>query len=167
MVIPTLTRCKAVSLNFGRNSMRPAARWGFSGRWQTSQRSDRKIPRLIGAAERPLFVMYGQTEAASYGTELTLLQLEKLAGLKREHRGAGLLFHFHAQDLESLAAFIERRDQTLTHFGFTAVELRRFACLLNGRGLDRIVPVGQALTFNRFWDGYDLLREMLCSVYIE
>jgi hypothetical protein len=109
----------------------------------------------------------GVTSLKSYGSELTLLQLEKLAGLKREHCGAGLLFHFYTLDLESLAPFIERRDQTLTHFGFSAAELRRFACLLNGRGLDRMVPMGQALTFNRFWDGYDLLREMLRSVYIE
>jgi len=39
--------------------------------------------------------------------------------------------------------------------------------LLNGRGIDRIVPLGKALTFNRYWDGYDLLAEMIRHVYVE
>jgi hypothetical protein len=32
--------------------------------------------------------------------------------------------------------------------------------------VDRIVPVGQALQFQRFWDGYDLLQELTRHVYI-
>ena len=34
-------------------------------------------------------------------------------------------------------------------------------------GIDRIVPMGKALTFNRYWDGYDLLAEMIRHVYVE
>jgi hypothetical protein len=30
---------------------------------------------------------------------------------------------------------------------------------LGGRGVDRIVPFGSALTFGAIWDGYDLPRE--------
>ncbi len=32
--------------------------------------------------------------------------------------------------------------------------------------IDRIVPVGQALEFSRYWDGYDLLEEMSRRVYL-
>jgi hypothetical protein len=35
----------------------------------------------------------------------------------------------------------------------------------NGRGVDRIVPFGEALTFGRFWDGYDLLAELTRRVH--
>ena len=37
----------------------------------------------------------------------------------------------------------------------------------DGPGLDRLVPFGQALTFNRYWDGYDLLQEFTRRVYLE
>jgi hypothetical protein len=37
---------------------------------------------------------------------------------------------------------------------------------VNGRGVDRIVPLGQALTFDYRWDGYNLLQELTRHVYI-
>lgn len=61
--------------------------------------------------------------------------------------------------LAALVPLIERRDQTLTHYGFADTELTDLATALNGRGVDRIVPFGSALTFDRVWDGYDLLTE--------
>jgi len=30
---------------------------------------------------------------------------------------------------------------------------------VGGRGIDRVVPFGQALSFASVWDGYDLLTE--------
>ena len=38
---------------------------------------------------------------------------------------------------------------------------------LNGNAIDRVVPIGQALQFHRFWDGYDLLQEFCRCVYLE
>jgi hypothetical protein len=52
-----------------------------------------------------------------------------------------------------------RQDQTVSHFGIAPAELRAFAETLAGRGVDRIVPFGSALTFDAIWDGYDLPRE--------
>jgi len=31
--------------------------------------------------------------------------------------------------------------------------------LCNGRGVDRMVPIGDALAFDDVWDGFDLLGE--------
>lgn len=101
------------------------------------------------------------------GPECAVLTLEEVSNLQREHCGGGLLFQAYAKHLNDIVPLIVRRDQTLTHFGFTAGELRELATLLNGRGIDRIVPVGQALNFNRFWDGYDLLREFTRTVHIQ
>ncbi|WP_426508590.1 hypothetical protein ACPPVO_58855 [Dactylosporangium sp. McL0621] len=61
--------------------------------------------------------------------------------------------------LAELAPAIRRKDQTLAQFGFTRAELDDFVTLVAGRGLDRIVPFGQALTFAGVWDGLDLLHE--------
>ncbi|MBR7831786.1 gamma-glutamyl phosphate reductase [Actinospica durhamensis] len=64
-------------------------------------------------------------------------------------------------DLDALAPLITRRHQTIGHFGFERDTLLAFARRLAGRGVDRLVPVGEALAFERVWDGYDLLYE--CS----
>jgi hypothetical protein len=58
-----------------------------------------------------------------------------------------------------------RKDQTMTVSGIDAERLARFVRKVNGRGIDRIVPFGEALTFGRYWDGYDLLAELTRRVY--
>ncbi len=103
----------------------------------------------------------------TFGSEVTVLHLEDIAGFSREHCGGGLLFQAYAATIDEVTAIVGRREQTLTHFGFSADELRAFARKLNGRGIDRCVPIGQALSFHRFWDGYDLLREFIRTVYIQ
>ena len=105
--------------------------------------------------------------AQQVDNQLTVAQLENIRHLDRDHCGGGFLFQHYAEGLESLAACVARKDQTLTYFGFEPVEMAAFAQMLNGRGIDRIVPMGKALTFNRYWDGYDLLAEMIRHVYVE
>jgi hypothetical protein len=70
------------------------------------------------------------------------------------------------EDLSAIAGCIERRDQTFTHFGFAQNEIEEFARKLNGRGLDRLVPVGEALAFEAVWDGYDLPKQFTRLVSI-
>ncbi|HWF47503.1 MAG TPA: hypothetical protein VG168_10895, partial [Bryobacteraceae bacterium] len=100
------------------------------------------------------------------GPECVVLELEEAAKLDRNHCGGGLLFQTRADHLLDVAPWIDRRDQTLTHFGFTSEQLRELAVLLNGRGIDRMAPIGQALNFHRYWDGYDLLREFTRTVHV-
>ena len=50
--------------------------------------------------------------------------------------------------------------------GFSDKELADFARSLHGRGIDRIVEFGDALTFGSFWDGYDLLAELTRTVTV-
>jgi len=103
----------------------------------------------------------------TYGTELTVLRLKDLTTLAREHCGGGLLLSVNVPELSSLKEIVQRRDQTLTYFGFDHQQIKAFAGDLNGRGIDRIVPIGQALTFNRYWDGYDLLQELTRRVWMQ
>jgi hypothetical protein len=70
---------------------------------------------------------------------------------------------FTTQKVSNLNLIIDqmmRKVQTLTYFGFSYDELSQFASFLNGRGIDRIVPIGQALDFDEIWDGKDLLMEL-------
>lgn len=109
----------------------------------------------------------GVTRYEWLGNGLTVLGHDASLATPDEHCGGGLFYQARINELSDIAAFIRRRDQTMTYFGLTGAALRRLGVLLNGRGVDRIVPIGQALTFNRFWDGADLLQEMTRRVYVE
>jgi hypothetical protein len=98
--------------------------------------------------------------------ETTILSLDSFQWPKGGHCGGGLFFSARVDRLSDLAPALSRKDQTLTHFGFGASELREFA-RLPGRAIDRIVPIGNALQFSRFWDGYDLLHEYCRFIYCE
>jgi hypothetical protein len=100
------------------------------------------------------------------GNELTVLGVSQLEGFDRTHPGAGLLFETSVAALSDLLPFLERKDQTLVTYGFAADELETFARSAHGRGIDRIVPVGEALTFGSLWDGYDLLAELTRTVHV-
>lgn len=84
--------------------------------------------------------------------------LATLEQVSREaHSGGGLFLEAECTDLTALQGFVTRKDQTLAVYGFSAETLREFAQDLTGLGIDRIVPIGQALDFNWIWDGYDLM----------
>lgn len=102
-----------------------------------------------GDAERVEFV----------GNAIASVRLTGPGALPRGWLGTGTLAYARVDALAEVAELIERRDQTLTYFGFTVAELTELAQRLAGRGVDRFVPVGQALSFSPVWDGYDLLRE--------
>ena len=54
----------------------------------------------------------------------------------------------------------------MAHFGFALAELRALARELGARGVDRLVPVGEALAFEPTWDGYDLIGDFLRRVTV-
>ncbi len=100
------------------------------------------------------------------GNELTVLDLSTLEGFDRTHPGAGLFYAIALPSLDDLAPFVVRKDQTMTVSGIDGERLARFVRRVNGRGIDRIVPFGEALTFGRYWDGYDLLAELTRRVVV-
>jgi hypothetical protein len=80
--------------------------------------------------------------------------------------GAGGFIEHTVASLDELMPHLDERDQTLTYHGFGRDELIHLVTKLGGRSLDRIVPIGQALQFGRFWDGFDLLSEMTKTVVV-
>ncbi|MET7751467.1 acyl-CoA reductase [Micromonospora sp. NPDC005367] len=93
------------------------------------------------------------------GNELATVELADPADIPRRWLGVGTFPQARVDTLTELAPLVVRRDQTVTHFGFNADELVDFARTVAGRGVDRIVPIGDALSFAATWDGYDLMRE--------
>jgi hypothetical protein len=90
---------------------------------------------------------------------VTAMTLTAVPEAPRRWIGAGAFPFAEVGSLLDLVPAMNRQDQTFSHFGFSGDELRDFAMALGGRGVDRIVPFGQALTFSAIWDGYDLPHE--------
>ncbi|MED7927586.1 acyl-CoA reductase [Nonomuraea sp. LP-02] len=99
----------------------------------------------------------GVAESVEFrGNALANVTLVEETTVPRRWLGAGTFVHCRLGGLAELGAVVERRDQTMTHFGFGREELEELARGLGGRGVDRMVPVGSALSFGRVWDGVDL-----------
>ncbi|WP_158284729.1 acyl-CoA reductase [Oricola cellulosilytica] len=90
---------------------------------------------------------------------VTSVELCDLPDIREIKPGAGFLFFKHVNNASEIAAFVRRKDQTVTHFGFDADALKRIASELLVSGVDRLVPVGSALNFDVIWDGFDLMAQ--------
>lgn len=74
--------------------------------------------------------------------------------------GSGFLAHTQVDSVSSLPLLLGRHHQTITYFGLTEAERVELAREAGRVGVDRIVPVGQALDFGPYWDGYDLWSDL-------
>ncbi len=95
----------------------------------------------------------------TYNAALTVMSLaswEGVSAYKALHYGYGLLLTTRLEKLRDLSVFAEKRDQTLSVWGFSPDEVHAFIAQCGGRGFDRVVPVGQALSFDPIWDGINL-----------
>lgn len=86
--------------------------------------------------------------------------LKSEKSFREDHPGNGLLVQFFLPQLVDLARHIKPEDQTLSIYGFSTGEVSKLLASLRNRGLDRVVPIGQALEFDNIWDGIDLLESM-------
>lgn len=110
---------------------------------------------------------FDATGMSASSAALTVLEVRDLAPMSEDFCGGGFLYESRVRSLVDLAHAIGRRHQTLAVHGIDAADARELAVAVNGRGIDRIVPIGQALQFNRHWDGYDLFTEFTRQVTID
>jgi hypothetical protein len=123
--------------------------WGVDAAMAVEKRVSTYGVAAEGAASRIAFT----------GNAVATLDLVSPADVPRRWLGAGTFPIAVIPSLVDLVPIVTRKDQTFSHFGFAREELAEFALALGGRGIDRIVPFGSALTFSASWDGYDLTRE--------
>lgn len=97
----------------------------------------------------------------------TVARLLGMANVRRDGPGGGFFFETHIPNIEDVLDVLRPSDQTLTHYGITREQLHRLAQSGRLRGVDRMVPVGQALQFSHLWDGLDLLSAFSRSVYFQ
>jgi hypothetical protein len=79
------------------------------------------------------------------------------AAVREIHCGNGLFLEQSAATLAELAPQFSDKEQTLSVFGFDREALIAFVEALPPRAVDRLVPIGQALSFAPVWDGQDMI----------
>lgn len=79
----------------------------------------------------------------------------------------GFFLEAGGETLDGLKPALGRKCQTLVCFGVEAEGLAEKIAQWGVKGVDRIVPVGQALDFGMYWDGMDLIGMMSRRICFE
>lgn len=92
-----------------------------------------------------------------YSNNIYTLDFDKLPENLDNYRGKwGLFYQFDIRKINEIKNFINKKFQTLTYYGLNKKELSNFIIKNKLDGIDRVVPIGQALDINFYWDGYDV-----------
>ena len=95
------------------------------------------------------------------GRTLYRVQLNDLGSKQSDCRGySGTVHEVTLSKLDDLSPAVTERYQTLTYFGYGPEEMSAYAKVARLRGIDRIVPVGQALDMDAIWDGFDVIASL-------
>ena len=128
---------------------------------------------LLAATQVLKYTTSMQLAAESYvekiapTTYFSRVQLDEVpASVREQHCGGGLFYEYQVEQLEDLADVIIDKDQTIAYFGFDQAELAKLVDCISTRGVDRIVPIGQALDFSGVWDGQSFLTSFTREVII-
>lgn len=72
----------------------------------------------------------------------------------------GLYPQIPIEDIESIKNYVSAKTQTITYFGLDPVILAKQIIDAGMEGVDRIVPVGDALDIGFIWDGKDVVSHL-------
>lgn len=75
-----------------------------------------------------------------------------------QHQGCGLFLELQLSHLQQLNPMLTQAHQTLTVWGVESDQLKKWLMTAH-TGIDRVMPVGQALSFSSDWDGVNLIEQ--------
>ena len=102
-------------------------------------------------------------ELNNYNNNIYTLLLKKLKKDITAYRGQwGYFYEYHLKNFQELEKIDTEKIQTITYFGFNNKELEKIILNNNSKGIDRVVPIGQALDLDFIWDGYDICISYIC-----
>ena len=103
-----------------------------------------------------------------YGNSIYTVMLKNLDKNPNNIRGKwGFFYEYNTGNLNKIAKYINNKYQTFTYFGLEKNVLKNFILNNNLSGIDRIVPIGQALEMDFYWDGYDINKTLTRVVDIK
>ncbi|GAB7217525.1 hypothetical protein [Dickeya oryzae] len=95
------------------------------------------------------------------------VELDSLKSTTMEYSGnCGYFMEYLANDISEIYPVCGERCQTLSVLGVSNTLVRDFILNSKPLGIDRVVPIGETLTFSMKWDGYDLVYAMTRSVFM-
>ena len=140
------------------------ARERFWGAVETLARRKYVLQDAVAVDKYTLFCeeAVGNENILSVSRKGNLLYRVELKALPPDivrHRGkAGFFFEYALKSRDELFKVVTEKFQTVTQFGIDVDALRRQVVDGHPRGIDRIVPIGQAMNIGVVWDGFDLIR---------
>lgn len=118
---------------------------------------DKYTQMCVDAASMPEVSHVSRTR----GNLLVRVELSSLPSDLTTLRGFGGYFYERAlSDLDELSSVVDERWQTATYFGIDAQALRDEVIARRLRGIDRIVPIGDAMDIDVVWDGCDIITTL-------
>ncbi len=91
---------------------------------------------------------------------LYLVNLGKINEIENIRGKNGTFYIKKIKKIIELKKFITEKCQTITYLGFSKNEMIKFVKKNNLNGVDRIVPIGQAMDIDVIWDGYETLKHL-------
>jgi hypothetical protein len=100
-------------------------------------------------------------EFKSYDNLIYILKLNNLFDTVDHHHGKfGHFFEYEADVLDEIVPIVNLKYQTLTYCGVDSAELKDIVVSNSLLGIDRIIPIGQAMDMSVIWDGYDIVKNL-------
>ncbi len=107
-------------------------------------------------------------ELKNYNNNIYTLLIKKLKKDITAYRGQwGYFYEYHLKNFQELKKIDTEKIQTITYFGFNNKELEKIILNNSPKGIDRVVPIGQALDIDFIWDGYDIYNFLTRTVDIK
>jgi hypothetical protein len=98
---------------------------------------------------------------------IKLLQLNNNVDETNLHGcGGGYFYYKKISNIDTIKTIEKSKVQTITYLGLSLTEQLQLKNLSFGEGIDRIVPLGEALNFHYIWDGYNLFDELSRKVRV-
>ena len=96
-----------------------------------------------------------------YGNYLYRIEINNLIDNIDKYRGKfGHFFEYDTDEINEITRIVNKKYQTLTYFGINRLVLKDLVLENSLLGIDRIVPIGQAMDIGVIWDGYDIVRSL-------
>ena len=96
-----------------------------------------------------------------YGPNKNLVFATKSSNNLTETCGGGYFYLVNITDLNELNNYTHKKVQTISYYGISEEDKVKILKISSGRGVERLVPIGEALTFDYIWDGYNLIEELI------
>ena len=102
-----------------------------------------------------------------YNTNIHTIFLNKIDKEVDNLKGKwGYFYEHEIKNLDNLKNIVNKKYQTLTYYGFKKERLK--SIFKNDiKGIDRVVPIGQALDISLNWDGFDINNSLTRVVDIK